>query len=103
MMVVGTATSTGGPDQMTINSLALAVSTRTLHLFVLVICAGCVDSDRMRLLTGPEVEINATELQLYRANQDVVVQNLLALAGKGGVPEAQIIDWSPVVDAGIGF
>jgi hypothetical protein len=88
---------------MIINSLASRVSARTLPLFAVLFSAGCVDSDRMRLLSGPGVEISATEIQLYRANQDVVVQNLLALAGYGNVPEPQIADWHPVVDAGIEF
>jgi hypothetical protein len=99
----GRTASMLGIDRMTINSFGLAVSTRALHLVIFISCAGCVDSDRIRLLTGPGVDLNATDIQYYRANQDVVVQNLLALAGRGGVPESDINDWSPVVDAGIGF
>jgi hypothetical protein len=70
-------------------------------VFVAVIITGCVDSDRLRLLTGPGVEINGIELQTYRANQDVVVQNLVALAGY--TPGLEINDWRPVVDAGIAY
>ena len=90
-----------GTDQMTVNSFSLAVSARALHLLIVVVAAGCVDSDRLRLLSGPGVDINAIDLQNYRVNQDVVVQNLMASAGYA--PESQISDWTPVVDAGIGF
>jgi hypothetical protein len=97
----GRTASMLGTDQMTINSFGLAVSARALHLLIVVFAAGCVDSDRLRLLSGPGVDINAIDLQNYRVNQDVVVQNLMALAGYA--PESPIGDWTPVVDAGIGF
>jgi hypothetical protein len=84
----------GGTDQMRI---------KTLPFLLLVFCAGCVDGGRLRLLTGPEVDINPAELQLYRDNQDAVVQNLLALAGQPGAVQPINNDWNPVVEAGIQF